>query len=561
MVAGDKNTPEQRLKGRNLGGGATTPGSRGSTPSREDALIARVQNAQSTSPLWKESDSNPDSVRIGAAKRVFKAMDSDANGNLTHNEVKKYLKANGDMRRQLMPAGMAWKEVFDKMDNDPRDHAIKEDEFVKYFLEMTRPAQAKAPKKKLNSDEEARMQRSLQVTKIHMAVNVATNVLCITARPPLLLELVKGDTKYQAETLSMLAGGVGLTEYLLNPAIGRLSDAYGRKPFLLLGPLANLILKGNVALNPSVRAIIVERIVSGALTTMSGSTTCMAILSDLTSGKGLAISGAGLGSMAGIGCILGPFIGGQLIARTGNLRLPFFFAAVTGLLQTVMILTCFEETIVKRKAFEWAAVNPFSWLRLFTKSNALAKLVTIGGLQCFPEGKNLSDLNQLYILNHVGWSQETRSWFTVSFGGCMTFGGRFATKSLEYLGQRGHTTMSNWMTLIALSTWGIKPSGFNMWLGMLLLLPTMERRTAISSLATQEALKCGFERGEFTGLFANWRAVATAIAPVMYGKILSVMAKRGFPGAPYVVAGLICVLAEMIHKSMSNKEMGIGDDD
>ena len=41
------------------------------------------------------------------------------------------------MRRLLMPEGMSWQEVFERMDNDPRDHAIKEDEFVKYYLEMT----------------------------------------------------------------------------------------------------------------------------------------------------------------------------------------------------------------------------------------------------------------------------------------------------------------------------------------------------------------------------------------------------------------------------------------
>ena len=94
--------------------------------------------------------------------------------------------------------------------------------------------------------------------------------------------------------------------------------------------------------------------------------------------QGLAITGGILGSYAGIGCILGPFFGGQLIARTGNLRLPFLAGSIAALLQIFMILTQFEETIVKKKAFDWAAVNPFSWLRLFTKSKELAKLVTIG---------------------------------------------------------------------------------------------------------------------------------------------------------------------------------------
>jgi hypothetical protein len=71
--------------------------------------------------------------------------------------------------------------------------------------------------------------------------------------------------------LSLWAGGIGALEYLLNPTVGRLSDAMGRKvaffllpapshhpllavwqPFLLLGPIANLITKANVAMNPTV---------------------------------------------------------------------------------------------------------------------------------------------------------------------------------------------------------------------------------------------------------------------------------------------------------------------
>jgi len=406
-------------------------------------------------------------------------------------------------------------------------------------------------------EQEARMYRTLQTTFNHMAINVGVNTLCVTTRPNLLLELIGGDSQRSAELLSLWAGGIGTLEYLLNPTIGRLSDQYGRKPFLLMGPIANFVFKGLVALNPTARNLMLERIICGALTTMSGSTTCSAVLSDLTSGQGLAIQGAGLGSYAGLGCILGPFIGGQLIARTGNLRLPFAVGSITAGLQLLMVLSRFEETLMESKPFDFSAVNPFSFVRLFTKSPELAKLVTIGGLQCFPEGKNLSDFNQNYILTHVGWSQQMRSMFTVGFGTIMMLGGRLAKYSLEMFGQRGHTTLANWLTLIALGTWGARAKSLNMWLGMLLLMPTMERRTAIGAISTKEAIKCGFTRGEFAGLFANWRAVATAVAPVLYGRVHAMMAPKGLPGAPYFVAGLVCILAEILHKTMSDEEMGI----
>jgi len=212
-----------------------------------------------------------------------------------------------------------------------------------------------------------KLKRSMQVTMYHMAINVGINTLCVTTRPNVLLEMLKGDAQRTGQMLSTWAGGIGAVEYLLNPTVGRLSDAYGRKPFLLLGPLANLLLKGNMALNPSINNLMLERIVSGALTTMSGSTTCMAVLSDLVSGKGLAMEGAGLGSYAGLGCILGPFVGGQLLARTGNWRLPFALGSFLAGLQILMILTCFEETICKKMAFDWSTVNPFSFVRFVSR--------------------------------------------------------------------------------------------------------------------------------------------------------------------------------------------------
>ena len=46
-----------------------------------------------------------------------------------------------------------------------------------------------------------------------------------------------------------------------------------------------------------------------------------------------------------------------------------------------------------------------------------------------------------------------------------------------------------------------------MWVGLLLLLPTMERRAATSAMATDHAVASGMGRGEFQAAFANFRAL------------------------------------------------------
>jgi hypothetical protein len=56
-------------------------------------------------------------------------------------------------------------------------------------------------------------------------------------------------------------------------------------------------------------------------------------------------------------------------------------------------------------------------------------------------------------------------------------------------------------------------------------------------------------------MFANWRAVATMFAPVLYGLVYKYSAPRGNPGMPYWIAGIVCMIGELLHKSMSDKEL------
>jgi MFS family permease len=238
----------------------------------------------------------------------------------------------------------------------------------------------------LTKEEEEKGRRTLQATMTHMAMNVATNVVCVGARPVLLLQLLNGDAAAANQMLSTWAGGVGFAEFCVNPALGRLSDVIGRKPFLLLGPLTNFLLKSLVALFPSVNMLMLERILCGSLTTVSGSTTCSAVLSDMSTGKNLAHTGAGLGAYAGYGCLLGPLLGGQLLARTGNARVPFAVAALVALADMRAVLSNFEESLVERKEWDWQAVNPFRVLKLFQGTPAVFKRLLLSqGLMCFPE--------------------------------------------------------------------------------------------------------------------------------------------------------------------------------
>merc|ERR1711924_376725 len=123
--------------------------------------------------------------------------------------------------------------------------------------------------------------------------------------------------------LAAWQSAVGLIEFLLSPTMGRLSDAFGLCPFMLLSPAAAALLKLNVARSPSVWSLFLEKLLCDALRTLSGTTMCSVCLSDLDEGSQLARSFANLWSAMGMGVLLGPLVASSVVSFTGKARHAF----------------------------------------------------------------------------------------------------------------------------------------------------------------------------------------------------------------------------------------------
>ena len=229
-----------------------------------------------------------------------------------------------------------------------------------------------------------------------MFLNLVVLVAPFQARTQYVLKLAKGDsalcgawvlfpnptthryinslTLILCYQVAYMSAGAGLAEFFLNPILGRLSDRIGRKAFLIMSPLVNLILKLMVYFTNgrSLLWVALDRIVAGAATTVGGSTTCLASLSDVLSGDELAGAVGNLGSYAGLGVLLAPLISGNLLATTQKVRHVFLFGALVAAFQLVYNLLFFEETLEekKRKPMDWSRCNPFSFLKIFTGEKA-----------------------------------------------------------------------------------------------------------------------------------------------------------------------------------------------
>lgn len=189
---------------------------------------------------------------------------------------------------------------------------------------------------------------------------------------PALVGELSGSPADQVFWYGMAAIGFGLANFLSSPILGALSDRYGRRPVLMLGFFGLGVSFFGTALTPTLWGLIVARTMGGAM--QSNLAIANAYVADITPPEDRAKRFGLLGSMMGVGFIIGPVMGGLLGAS--NLKLPFWIAGGLVMLNVLYGYFVLPESLPpsQRKAMNWRAANP---LRVFKN---LAELKGVGPL-------------------------------------------------------------------------------------------------------------------------------------------------------------------------------------
>ena len=184
---------------------------------------------------------------------------------------------------------------------------------------------------------------------------MAVSMMNFTSRGEFLKEVLGGDFSQVAWYLSTWTSVTAAIEFILNPTLGKLSDAYGRKPFMVLAPYAAIVLKSWVLMAPSVFSLTVERIVCDGLRTMSGTTMGSAAITDIVPKDQIGKAMSGLWSWMGLA-----IIGAPLLASRLSTRGTYQVAILVALGQLVADQFYLKETLKKEemKPFPGFA-NPF----------------------------------------------------------------------------------------------------------------------------------------------------------------------------------------------------------
>ena len=161
-----------------------------------------------------------------------------------------------------------------------------------------------------------------------------------------------------------------IAQFVFGPVMGNLSDAYGRRPLLLLavGGLAlDYVL---AALAPTLFWLFVGRVIAG----ICGASYVIAnaYIADVTAPEDRARAFGMMGAAFGVGFVIGPAIGG-LLGEFGP-RVPFWVAAGLAGLNFLFGLFILPESLPRdrRRPFDIRRANPFGAFKVFrTYGNVL----------------------------------------------------------------------------------------------------------------------------------------------------------------------------------------------
>ena len=406
-----------------------------------------------------------------------------------------------------------------------------------------------------------------QLRRVYASIflSITTSTAALQAEPVLMAQLVGGDVARSAIMLSSTSTISGLLGLLVNQVGGRLSDKVGRKALFLAGPAFSLVQGLAIFLQPaSLPLLMVCRTLRLCLGTFSSSVMCMAALSDLAEGKQLSVANSVLWACSGLGVIVGPLLEGSILARGLPVRFSYLLAAIVSSIHVLFTGFVLRETLPpgEGKPFTMAGFNPLGFVKLFRRSTpaTLQKLVVVGSLQSWLEGKNGVDYVQIWQREHLKWNVFQMRNFTVSYGVCMFVAGQFLTPGLlKAMSARTFTGFTNLTNLLGffMRGWSENPKIF--WAAIVPMLPGVNgsSASAIKAIASDHARAAGLGAGEYSGYFNNLRALVGAASTMTFGVSYSFCVRRGLhPGIPFWLGAILgAAVPELLHRTMSTEEM------
>jgi DHA1 family tetracycline resistance protein-like MFS transporter len=362
--------------------------------------------------------------------------------------------------------------------------------------------------------------------------------IIVPVLPELIMELTGEGLSVAAQYGGWLIFIYALMAFIFSPAIGNLSDRYGRRPVLLLALAALSIDYIIMGFAPTIALLFVGRMLAG----IAGATytTANAFIADISTDENRAQNFGLVGAAFGFGFIIGPAIGGVL-GEFGP-RIPFFAASAVAFANLIYGYLVLPETLApeNRRPFVFWRANPVGALLQMRAYPVVAALIGVlifyqiahdanpaTWAYVMREKFDWSDRDVGFSLGFVGISvalvqgvliraviprlgEELTVYFGLAFGAIGFFGFAFASQG--------------WMIYLWIVPWSMMG------------LATPALRAIMSRQAPPDA------QGELQGAITSMQSLVAIFSPIFMTQLFAIYAVRDapiyFPGAPFLAAAI-----------------------
>ena len=197
--------------------------------------------------------------------------------------------------------------------------------------------------------------------------------IILPVMPDLLRDVLGGSLAQAALWGGILSSSFAVMQFLFSPAIGSLSDRYGRRPILLVSLCVIAVDYVVLGLAWTIWVLLAARIVAGIASATQS--TAGAFIADISKPEEKAANFGLMGAAFGIGFVFGPMIGGYL-GQFGP-RVPFFAAAGLALFALIVGWLILPETVndENRRKFNLARANPLGAFAKISELPGLGRLL------------------------------------------------------------------------------------------------------------------------------------------------------------------------------------------
>lgn len=367
--------------------------------------------------------------------------------------------------------------------------------------------------------------------------------LIMPVMPDLIQEVAGGTLGNAALWGGGLSTSFAVMQFLFGPAVGALSDRFGRRPVLLVSMAVMAADYMVMAVAGTMWLLLCARLVGG----VAGATqsTASAFMADISAPGKKAQNFGLVGAAFGLGFVAGPLVGG-LLGELGT-RAPFLTAAGLSALTLVLGVIVLRETVTDatRRPFDPRRAHPFGAFRALARLPGVRKGLLVFficqvAVQVYPA------VWAFYGKARFDWNAGTIGLTLGLFGITMALvQGLLIRVILRWLGDRGtviYGLVSNIVTFILIT---LVPNGS--W--ALVLTPIAALGGVINpALQGQMSARVGDDsQGALQGLLTSAGALSMILSPLlMTGSFaLGTDPRLGLnlPAAPFLLAAMLTGLA------------------